>query len=85
MPRLDISTGQKPALYEDEPDPIGFWSRMITTKTFWTGVSSIAGGIALCCAQDFPMGVPMIIAGLGMIFVRDAIATTATQPPPPTK
>lgn len=50
------------------------FSRLLKTKTFWTAVGSIASGAILCAAQDYAQGVPLIIAGLMAIFVRDAIA-----------
>lgn len=50
-----------------------FW-RLVQTKTFWVGLSSIASGIALCFAGQIPEGVPLIVAGLGMICIRDSIA-----------
>jgi len=48
--------------------------RLIQTKSFWVGCSSIASGIALTCSGNIPEGVPLIVAGLGMICIRDAIA-----------
>jgi len=56
------------------------FKRLITTKTFWIGLSSIASGIALICAGQIPEGVPLIVAGLGMICMRDAIAKIPTPP-----
>ena len=56
---------------------MNFFRRLITTKTFWTGIASIASGVALCAAHDYAQGVPLIIAGLGMIFIRDAVAKAA--------
>jgi hypothetical protein len=47
---------------------------LVKTKTYWTGVASIATGIGLYCdgasAQD---ALQMIVLGLGMIFGREAI------------
>jgi len=57
-----------------------FW-RLLQTKTFWVGLSSIASGIALICAGQVPEGVPLIVAGLGMICIRDAIARAIAKPP----
>lgn len=56
------------------------FSRLIKTKTFWTGLASIASGAALCFAHDYAQGVPLIIAGLGMIFIRDAVAKIPNPP-----
>ena len=56
---------------------MNFFKRLIRTKTFWTGLTSIASGTALCVAHDYAQGVPLIIAGLGMIFIRDSIAKVA--------
>jgi hypothetical protein len=56
--------------------------QLLRTKTFWVGLSSIASGVALICAGQVPEGIPLIVAGLGMICIRDAIATTGTSPKP---
>jgi hypothetical protein len=56
---------------------MNFFKRLIKTKTFWTGITSIASGAALCFAHDYAQGVPLIIAGLGMIFIRDSVAKLA--------
>ena len=58
---------------------MNFFKRLIKTKTFWTGLTSIATGAALCAAHDWPQGVPLIIAGLGMIFIRDSVAKLAAS------
>lgn len=46
---------------------------LIKTKTFWLGISSIAAGVALMVAGDYPQGIPAILYGFGAIFGRDAI------------
>ena len=56
---------------------MNFFKRLIGTKTFWTGIVSIASGAALCAANDWPQGVPLIIAGFGMIFIRHSVAKLA--------
>ena len=46
---------------------------LIKTKTFWLGISTIAGGVILCINKEYEKGIEGIIAGLAMIFVRDAL------------
>lgn len=48
-----------------------FWQ----SKTFWTGVGAIITGAGLIYVGDVANGLEMIAGGLGMIFVRDAIAS----------
>ena len=48
--------------------------RLITTKTFWTGAAAVATGIGLLVNKQTTEGIVVIINGLGLIFVRDAIS-----------
>jgi len=57
--------------------------RLLKTKTFWTGLSSIAAGAFLCAAHDWPQGVTLILGGLATIFIRDAIAKQSPEDPQP--
>jgi len=56
------------------------FSRLLKTKTFWTGLSGIAAGAALCAAHDWPQGITLILGGLAAIFVRDAVAKLPAAP-----
>jgi hypothetical protein len=48
---------------------------LLTSKTFWTGIATIGTGIfSLVSGHDLQTGVMSILGGLGMIFIRDAIA-----------
>jgi len=49
-------------------------NKLMKTKTFWTGVAGIAGGIFLCIQKDYEKGVGAIIAGLSVVFMRDAVS-----------
>jgi len=44
------------------------------TKTFWSGMALIISGVvASVTTGDYTSGVDKIIAGFGLIFIRDAI------------
>jgi hypothetical protein len=60
-------------------------SRLLKTKTFWTGLAGVASGIALCCTGDIPQGLPLIVTGLGLIFIRDSISQLPQSTPPQDK
>jgi hypothetical protein len=47
---------------------------LLKSKSFWLGVAGVAGGIALVVTGEMDQGIAAIGAGLGMIFIRDAIA-----------
>lgn len=49
------------------------FKELIKTKTFWAGLSAITVGIILCFNTEWRIGVPMIFAGLSMVFVRKII------------
>jgi hypothetical protein len=59
---------------------IGMIRRLITTKTFWSGLAGIVAGVALCLAHNLPQGTTLIIGGLSTICVRDALATLPAAP-----
>lgn len=51
------------------------WITMIRSKTFWLGIGAIVAGIiTIAKTGDITSGSERIVAGLGMIFVRDAVA-----------
>jgi hypothetical protein len=45
------------------------WKR----KTFWTGLSLVGFGVALCISKKWEEGVQAVIGGLGLIFLRSAV------------
>lgn len=47
--------------------------KTLKTKSFWTGVAAIAGGISLICAGDTAGGIQAIAGGVITIVMRDAI------------
>lgn len=47
---------------------------MFKSKTFWTGAGSIVTGVGLVITGHKPEGINLIFTGLGMIFLRKAIA-----------
>lgn len=53
--------------------------KLLKSKTFWTGLTSVAGGIIICCTGNVPAGIPAIIFGLNSIFTRNAIAKVEDQ------
>ena len=54
-----------------------FLKRVVKTKTFWTGLGTLAGGIYLVVGGNPAEGAVMISTGVGMIVGRDAIAKMA--------
>lgn len=50
------------------------FKEMIRSKTFWTGIGSVVGGVLTVIEGNQQAGIQLIIGGLGMIFLRDAIA-----------
>lgn len=48
-------------------------SGTLKSKTFWMGVVGIAGGVVAIVFGETEKGVQAIVAGVGMIFARDAI------------
>jgi septum formation inhibitor MinC len=52
---------------------------LLFTKTFWTGVASIAAGAAFILAGDYAQGGQLIATGFIGIFLRDALVTYANS------
>lgn len=48
--------------------------RTLKTKSFWTGIASIATGISLIIAGNIPEGALAVVGGIGLIANRDAQA-----------
>ncbi len=46
---------------------------LLRSKSFWTGVASIATGIGLLINKNYPEGIQTIILGLSTIFIREGI------------
>lgn len=46
---------------------------LLRTKTFWTGIGTIASGIVMLVNGDTLAGVQTIAGGVAMITVRDAL------------
>lgn len=47
---------------------------LIRSKTFWTGIGTIAFGIYQVVQGDAANGIQSITAGAGLVFLRDAIS-----------
>ena len=43
------------------------------SKTFWTGIAAIAGGVGLVVSGDINEGIAAIWAGIALITTREAI------------
>jgi len=52
---------------------------LLTSKTAWLGVASIAYGIFLCVTGDGSNGARSISEGLALVFLRDAISKAGTS------
>jgi hypothetical protein len=50
------------------------FKELVRSKTFYTGIASIATGIGMCVHGDTNNGIIMIAGGFAAIFVRDSIA-----------
>ena len=46
---------------------------LLKSKTFWTGIAGIIGGIALVLTDKVDQGTQLIFTGLAAIFLRDGI------------
>ena len=55
------------------------WPELIRSKTFWAGISAIIAAVQQYAAGaiDLPTLIWAALAGLAVIFIRDAQATTA--------
>lgn len=49
------------------------FKRLITKKTFWSGIALVGVGITTCINGDLQEGIQSIIAGITAITLRDAI------------
>jgi hypothetical protein len=47
--------------------------KLIKSKTFWTGVASIATGVAFVVSGDVGTGAQTILGGFTAIFLRSAV------------
>jgi len=50
------------------------FKRLFRSKTFWTGLGTIALGVYNITKGDVDTGVQLISTGAGMIFIRDAVS-----------
>ena len=68
-----------PALIAAVAIGIRNWPELLRSKTFWAGVSAIAAAIQQYAAGaiDLPTFIWAVLAGLGVIFIRDAQASTS--------
>jgi hypothetical protein len=48
--------------------------KIIRTKTFWTGIGTIALGVYQIVNGDVGNGIQSVSLGAGLIFIRDSIA-----------
>jgi len=66
-----------PALVAAVAVGIRNWPELIRSKTFWAGVSAIIAAVQqyMAGAVDLPTLVWAVLAGLAVIFIRDAQAT----------
>jgi hypothetical protein len=55
------------------------FKELLGSKTFYTGITAIVGGIVAICHGGYQVGALAIINGLGMIFIKDAIVTASNQ------
>lgn len=46
---------------------------LLKSKTFWTGIASVIGGVALILTGDKDTGLQMVSAGLLAIFLRNGM------------
>jgi hypothetical protein len=59
------------------------FKELLGSKTFYTGITAVVGGIVAICHGGYEVGALAVINGLGMIFIRDAIVTVSNQPAAP--
>jgi hypothetical protein len=50
------------------------WKELFKSKSFYTGLASIAAGIGMIVSGDMSNGVTTIVIGVSTIFIRDSIA-----------
>ena len=46
---------------------------LMKSKTFWTGIASVIGGVALILTDKTEDGMQLIATGLSVIFIRNGI------------
>jgi len=46
---------------------------LLKTKTFWSGLGMVAHGLYMVLSGNIENGIQMIVMGLSVIFLRDAI------------
>jgi len=51
-----------------------FQKSTLKSKTFWVGIATVVGGIALIANSEMEKGIGSILAGFAMITGRDAIS-----------
>jgi len=50
---------------------------LLKTKTFWAGLASVGAGVGEIIAGSLSNGLQLVLAGISVIFIRDAISKTA--------
>ena len=58
---------------EDEQMKI---KNLLKTKTFWAGLASVGAGVGEIVAGSLSNGIQLVLAGISVIFIRDAISKT---------
>jgi len=48
--------------------------RILKQRTTWVGLAGVGTGVTLCYTGSIAEGVQAIIGGLGLIFLREAVA-----------
>ncbi len=56
-------------------------SDLLKSKTFWAGVGLVSHAVYLATQSQYDLAIPEALAGLGMIFVRHAIAKLPESKP----
>jgi hypothetical protein len=63
----------KPLNYEKITVKEKSMGNLLKTKTFWAGIALIATGIQQWLSGDQHTGLQSVLAGFGLIFLRDAV------------
>jgi hypothetical protein len=50
------------------------WKELFKSKSFYTGLASIAAGVGMVVNGDTSNGITTIVVGISTIFIRDSIA-----------
>lgn len=48
---------------------------IVKTKSFWTGVSAVVSGVGFIVTGSASEGILLLFQGLGIIFLRSAVAS----------